>query len=102
MINSLKTSANAVIFSFIRENKAEALRILEKNTGIERFSKEITENIVVSFQEIPLNGQQVIDIITLNNAAYIMEKIKNSILNIAKSTIYATDGTNIRHQFPQL
>jgi phosphate uptake regulator len=102
MVHSLKESANAVIFSFIRENKAEALRILEKNTDIEQRSKEITENIVASFQEIPLSGQQVLNIITLNKVAYIMEKIESSVLNIAKSTIYATKGTNIRHQLPSL
>jgi phosphate uptake regulator len=102
MIHSLKESANAVIFSFIRENKAEALRILGKNTDIEQHSKEITENIVASFQEMPLSGQQVLNIITLNKIAYIMEKIGSSILNIAKSTIYATEGINLRHQLPQL
>jgi phosphate uptake regulator len=101
MLHSLKESANAAIFSFIRENKAEALRILGKDTDIEQLSKEITGNIVASFQEIPMNGQQVLNIITLNKMAYIMEKIKSSVLNIVKLTIYVTDGTNLRHQLPQ-
>lgn len=101
MLQSLKESANAAIYSFIRENKPEALRILGKNTDIEQLSSEITGNIVASFQEIPLNGQQVLDIINLNKVAYIIEKIKNCVLNIAKSTIYVTEGTNIRHQFPE-
>ncbi|MDR1610647.1 MAG: hypothetical protein LBS08_03960 [Candidatus Symbiothrix sp.] len=101
MLQSLKESANAAIYSFIRENKPEALRILGKDMNIKQLSVEITGNIVASFQEIPLSGQQVLDIITLNKMAYIIEKIKNCVLNIAKSTIYATEGTNLRHQLPQ-
>ena len=101
MIHSLKESANTAIYSFIRENKAEASRILGKNTDIQQLSSEITGNIVASFQEIPLSGQQVLNIITLNKVVYILEKIENCVLNIAKSTIYATEGTNIRHQLPQ-
>ncbi|GHT64902.1 hypothetical protein AGMMS50239_23510 [Bacteroidia bacterium] len=101
MVRSLKDLANAAIFSFIREDKAETIRILGKNTDIEQLSTEITENIVASFQEIPLSGQQVLNIISLNKVAYILEKIKNCVLNIAKSTIYATEGTNIRHQLSQ-
>ncbi|GHT62187.1 hypothetical protein FACS189451_05940 [Bacteroidia bacterium] len=101
MLHSLKKSANAAIYSFIRENKPEALRILGKATDIQQLSAEITDNIVVSFQEIPLSGQQVLDIITLNKTACILEKIESCILNIAKTTIYATEGTNLRHQLPQ-
>lgn len=101
MLHSLKESANVTIYSFIRENKPEALQILGKSTDIPSLSAEITENIVASFQEILLSGQQVLNIITLNKAAYILEKIESCILNIAKMTIYATEGTNLRHQLPQ-
>jgi phosphate uptake regulator len=101
MLDSLKESANAAIYSFIRENTPEALRILGRNTDIQQSSTEITENIVASFQEIPLSGQQIMNIISMNKAVYILEKIENCILNITKSTIYATEGTNIRHQLPQ-
>jgi phosphate transport system protein len=100
-LHSLKESANAAIYSFIRENASEALRMVGKDTGIQPFSTEITEDIVAFFQEIPLSGQQVLNIISLNKMAYILDKIESCIVNIAKSTIYATEGTNIRHQLPQ-
>jgi phosphate transport system protein len=101
MVHSLKGSANVAIYSFIRENKVEASLIIGKNMDIQQLSTEITEDIVASFQEIPLSGQQVLNIITLNKVAYILGKIESCVLNIAKSTIYAIEGTNIRHQLLQ-
>lgn len=101
MLQSLRESANAAMYSFIWDSKPEALRILEKKTNIKQLATEITENIVASFQEIPLSGQQILDIITLNKMVYILEKIQSCVLNIAKSTVFAIEGTNLRHQLPQ-
>jgi phosphate transport system protein len=94
----LKKTVSAGAFSFFRKDKSQAYQIIEKEHDIEKHTREIFENLIASFQEIPLTGQELVNIISLHSIAYILEKMKNNAINIAKSTIFVIDGINYRHQ----
>jgi phosphate transport system protein len=96
--NSLKNTVSAGIYSFFKKDKSQAYQIIEKECDIKKSSQEISENLIAVFQEIPLNGQELTNIINLHSIAYILEKIKDYVINIAKSTIFAIEGIDYRHR----
>jgi phosphate transport system protein len=98
MFQTLKTLVNTVVFSFFKEDKSLIYPMIEKGDIIESLSHEISDNLPAVFQEIPLTGQEMQNILSLNLTVYIMEKIKNIAIGIAKSTIFVIEGTDLRHQ----
>jgi phosphate uptake regulator len=97
IVHLLKTIVNTVTFAFLQGDKLPAYSILGKEDEIEKLSQELSGNLVAVFQEIPLSGQEIQNIMNLNAMAFIMEKIKNIAINIAKSIIFAKEGTDMRH-----
>jgi phosphate transport system protein len=95
---SLKIIISASAFSFFRKDKSQAYQIIEKEYDIEKTSQEIYETIIAGFQEIPLSGQEIVNIIHLQAITYILEKIKDNAINIAKSTIFAIEGIDYKYQ----
>ena len=85
-------------YSFFKDISREAFRVLRKDDNMEELSKEISENLITSFQEIDLTGQELLNIINLNNISYIFKRIKDNAINIAKATIFATEGVDVSHQ----
>jgi phosphate transport system protein len=96
MYSTLKKMINAVSFAFLKEDKQQAYQIIEQENHITDHYSEITNNIVASFQEVVLSGQDLQDLICLNTIGYIFEKIKRNITAIAKSTVYVIEGTDLR------
>lgn len=97
MFLALKTILHAVTFSFVKEDKSPAYALLGKEDDITRLSHELSANLAAVFQDMPLTGQELMNVMNLNAIAYIMEKIKNIAINIAKSIIFAKEGTDMRH-----
>ncbi|MDR0682852.1 MAG: hypothetical protein LBG15_13550 [Dysgonamonadaceae bacterium] len=95
---SLKATISASIYSFFKKDKSEAYQIIEKEREIKKGSQEISENLIAAFQEIPLNGRELTNIIHLHSIAYILEKIENYVINIAKSTIFAIEGIDYKYR----
>ncbi|MDR0865796.1 MAG: hypothetical protein LBO74_12825 [Candidatus Symbiothrix sp.] len=100
ILAQLKKTVNTAIFSFFRDDKMQAYQTIEKEHNIEILSREITENLVTAFLEIPLTGQDLLNIINLNTITYSLEKIRQDAISIAKSTIFVTEGIDIKHQRP--
>jgi phosphate transport system protein len=98
MFAILKTIVHAVTFSFFKEDKTLAYPIIGKEDNIDALSHEISDNLTLVFQDIPLNEQDLQNMIKLNEMVFIMEKIKNIAISIAKSTIFVIEGLDIRHQ----
>ena len=98
MIVSSREITNASAYSFFKNNSKEAYKILHKGNDIDVLSKELSENLSSSFQEMNLTAQELLNIISLKNISYVIERIKNNARNVAKSTIFATEGIDIRHQ----
>jgi phosphate transport system protein len=95
---SLKDTISASIYSFFKKDKLQAYQIIEKERNIKKGSQGISESLIAVFQEIPLNGRELTNIIHLHSIAYILEKIENYVINIAKSTIFAIEGIDYRHR----
>jgi phosphate uptake regulator len=98
IVASLKKIISASTFSFIRKDKSQAYQVIEKEYDIGNHSQEIYENLIAGFQEIPLSGREIVNIIHLHSIIYILEKIKDNAINIAKSTIFAIEGIDYKYQ----
>ncbi|MDR0427313.1 MAG: hypothetical protein LBH12_01785 [Dysgonamonadaceae bacterium] len=93
--------ANASSYSFYKGDKVQAYNILEEQGKIERITAEMKEHLIASFQDISLSGQNLLNVINMNNILYILNKINDYALDIAKETIFVMDGIHIRTQKPQ-
>lgn len=98
MFETLKKIINSSTYSYYKEDKSEAHNILEKENNINSCTEELRNELIASFQEIPLSGQELINVIHLNTISYYIEKIKDNAINIAKGTIFVLEGTDLRHQ----
>jgi phosphate transport system protein len=101
IFDKLKKLVNTATFSFFRNDKSQAYQTITKEHKIEVLSNEISENLVIAFQEISLSSQDLLNIINLNTITYILEKIKQDAISIAKSTIFVAEGIDIKHQRPK-
>lgn len=98
MFEILKNVMSSTAFSFYKDDKTQAVNVLEKENDIENISRELKENLIAAFQDIPLSGQELLNIVHLNKIAMIIEKITDQVLDIAKATIFVIDGGNIKHK----
>ncbi|MCL1937404.1 MAG: phosphate uptake regulator PhoU [Candidatus Azobacteroides sp.] len=97
MFDCLKQMIHAVTFSFFTEDKEQAYQIIEKENNVKKFSCELTDNIIADFQEMPLSGRKLQSLIHLHTMAYILEKVRTNAVLIAKSTVFAIEGIDVRH-----
>ena len=97
MFHLLKNMLNAIVFSFFKGDKLFIFPVVEKGDDLTQSARTMAANLVAVFQEIPLTGQELQNVVSLHTIVFIMEKIKNLTIGIAKSTIFATEGTDIRH-----
>lgn len=98
MFHVLREIISATTYSFYKDDKNQALNILEKENEIQILAQELKDNLIASFQDIPLTGQELLNIVSLHKIGAIMKKTTNYALNIAKATIFVIDGINIKHQ----
>jgi phosphate transport system protein len=89
-----KEMVNVTTLSFFYENGAAAHQLIENDQPIDALERELSEHIALSFQEIPLNGQDLVNITGLNTIAYIIKLIKNDAVDMARSTIFIVEGSN--------
>ncbi|MDH8701002.1 phosphate uptake regulator [Dysgonomonadaceae bacterium PH5-43] len=94
----LKEKVNAATYSYHKNDKEQAINILNSKNEVKELVLELKENIIASFQDIALSAQDLLTIITLNKIAQSLEKIDIHTLNIAKATIFAIDGINMRYK----
>lgn len=92
MFQKLQFIISSTTYSFYREDYTQASNILEKENDIKKLSYELHDNLIAAFQDIPLSGQEMMDIISLNKIGLMMERITNYALNIAKATIFVEEG----------
>lgn len=98
MFIATKEIISDAAFSFLYEDKIAAYRTIAKDKAIESLSCEIKKNSMATFQNRELKGQEVANVINVNCISYIIERIKDTAIDIAKSAVFVTEGTNIRHK----
>lgn len=86
------------LFSYSFGDKSVAYRTIPLEEEIYNIHQEIVEDLIVNFQDLELDEQDLVNIININNIASYMEKIANYASDIAKSAVYLAEGKNIKHK----
>jgi phosphate transport system protein len=86
------------IYSFYYKDSAVAYKTISDDDYLDDLFREISENILLLFQELPLNEQELSNIIHISNIAYIIEQIGDTATHMAEASVYLIDGTDIRHK----
>jgi Phosphate uptake regulator len=89
-----KKMAQEACFSFNKEDAALANKIIQSypNKDDQNLKTNTINTILTDFEEIPLQRQELITIIAFDKCFSFMEKLNEIAINIAKSTIFASQG----------
>ena len=85
------------IFSFTQEDTAVAYEILKEDDKVDDLFRQIKVSLQKTFAGKVLNEELIRNIINIDTVAHNLERIGDSATNIAESTIYLTEGRDIRH-----
>jgi phosphate transport system protein len=100
MLSFAKKMVNDAIFSFCYEDGATAYKTIADDDVMDELFREISENTILLFQELPLNEQELANIIKISHIAYSIEQISDIATHIAEAAVYMIEGTDIRHKKP--
>ena len=86
-------------YSFYREDVDLAYRIIptEQYEEIKELKTNTLNTLLTDFEEIPLQRQELVNILVFDKTFFFMEKMIDNAIDIAKSTIFAIQG-NIENQ----
>jgi phosphate transport system protein len=98
MLSYAKKMVNDAIFSFCYEDSVVAYKTIAEDDVMDELLHEISENTVLLFQELPLNEQELTNIISISHAAYTIEQIGDNATYIAEAAVYLIEGKDIRHK----
>jgi phosphate transport system protein len=98
MLSYAKKMVNDAIFSFCYEDSLVAYQTIADDDVMDELFREIVENTILSFHELPLNEKELANIITINQTAYGLELIGDIATYIAEAAVYTIEGTDIRHK----
>lgn len=85
------------IFSFTQEDTSVAYEILKEDDKVDELFRQIKVSLQKSFANKTLDEDVIRNIINIDTIAHNLERIGDSATNIAESTIYLTEGRDIRH-----
>ncbi|MDR2844458.1 MAG: hypothetical protein LBV57_07420 [Candidatus Symbiothrix sp.] len=98
MLISIKLFCNTVLIAFLKNDKEQVHQLLDKEVFLEKMLKEVSENIVNAFQEIPLTKQELTNIVAISFIARLIKKIEDNVFDILKLAIFAFEGIDVRHK----
>jgi phosphate transport system protein len=98
MLSYAKEMLNNAIFSFCYEDSQVAHKTIADDDVLDKLFCELSENTILSFQELSLSEQELINIISISNMAYIIEQIGDMATQIAEAAVFMIEGTDIRHR----
>lgn len=85
------------IFSFTNEDTKIAYEILKEDDKVDELFRQIKISLQKTFANRPLSEDEVRNIINIDTISHNLERIGDSATNVAESTIYLTEGRDIRH-----
>jgi phosphate transport system protein len=98
MLSLSKKMVEKAVIAFCCENANDAYETISDDDAIDKLFGEISENIVLTFQDLQLNDQEITNIVNISNIAYIIEHIGDIATHIAEAAIYLIEGKDIRHR----
>jgi phosphate transport system protein len=101
MFSFSKKMVSDAIYSFYYKDSSLAYKIISDDDYMDDLFREISENILLLFQDLSLNEQELSNILNISCVAYIIEQIGDIATHIAEASIYLIEGTDIRHKLSE-
>jgi phosphate transport system protein len=97
MLSFAKKMVSDAIYSFYYKDSTVAYRTISDDDRMDEWFREISGNILMSFQELPLSEQELANIINISYIAHVLEQIGDIATHIAEASVYLIEGMDIRH-----
>lgn len=85
------------IYSFSKEDTEMAYQVLKEDDKVDALFHQIKVSLQKTYADKPLTEEDIKNIINIDTISHNLERIGDSATNIAESTIYLTEGRDIRH-----
>lgn len=85
------------IYSFSKEDTEMAYQVLKEDDKVDELFHQIKVSLQKTYANKSLTEENIKDIINIDTISHNLERIGDSATNIAESTIYLTEGRDIRH-----
>jgi phosphate transport system protein len=102
MLSFAKKMVGDAIYSFYYKDATVAYKTISDDDYLDDLFREISENIPLLFQDLPLNEKELSNIVNISNIAYIVEQIGDIATHIAEASVYLIEGKDIRHKLSEI
>lgn len=97
MLHNVSEMLRRSVFSFSNEDNVIAYEVLKDDDEVDALFRQIKVSLQNVFESRQLNKSDIRDILNIETISHNLERIGDSATNIAESTIYMTEGKDIRH-----
>jgi phosphate transport system protein len=97
MLSDTETMLEIAIVSYFNRDSAAAYNIIEMDDLIDNHFWNIEQMLQLTFSDKLMNQKEMINILNISHIAQNLERVGDNATNIAESTIFLEEGTDIRH-----
>lgn len=97
MLNYVSEMLRNAIFSFSNSDSHVAYQVIEEDDKVDDLYHKTNSLIVEAFADKKLGKDMIQNIMNINSISYNLERVGDNATNIAESTIFVTEGKDIRH-----
>lgn len=102
MLDDTTEMIRSAIISFSTMDEDAAHKVILSDDNIDRQQREIIDLLTSQNAHKELTEEEVLELIKIHTVAHNLERIGDSATNLAESTIYLVEGTDIRHNVTEL
>lgn len=101
MLDDTTEMIRSAIISFSTMDTEVAHQVIDADDNIDRQQREIIQLITAEGADRAHSEAEILALLQIHTVAHNLERIGDSATNLAESTIYLVEGTDVRHEFEE-
>lgn len=101
MLDDTTEMIRSAIISFSTMDTEVAHQVIDADDNIDRQQREIIQLITAEGADRVHSEEEILALLQIHTVAHNLERIGDSATNLAESTIYLVEGTDVRHEFEE-
>ena len=101
MLDDTTEMIRSAIISFSTMDTEVAHQVIDADDNIDRQQREIVQLITAEGADRVHSEAEILALLQILTVAHNLERIGDSATNLAESTIYLVEGTDVRHEFEE-